>query len=127
MAQTVAINSNWTALTGKTLSRQSVLTSKIKEAVFDVCVSCCCTYCTGGITVDLSAGSRITTIISAEVTELSNSLVAQYNPAACSPAATGTVVFSDEAAGCCATALAEIACGSCLIQCSTFKVHVIGF
>ncbi len=126
MAIVETINANWERISGKELSRQSILTSRTKETLIDVAIDCCDTYCTGGITVDLSAGGRISTILTADVIQVSNQLQAVYTPAACDAAATGTVIFHDEG-GACTTALAEIACGSCLIQCITFKVHVIGF
>lgn len=127
MAITSTINSNWKNITGKTNSRQSALTSKVKEAVIDVTIGCADTYTTGGIVVDLSACGTITTILTASINEVSSSLQAQYNPVACDAASTATVQFHDEVAAACATALAEIACASALIQCVTFKAHVIGF
>ena len=129
MAIVETVNSDWVGITGKTLSIQSKLNSKMLETIVDVVVGCADTYpmCQGGIVTDLSACGRLATILYADIFNVSNSLQGQYNPAACCAAATGTVVFSDELPGASAVALAEIAGCSAAIQCMTFRVHVIGF
>jgi len=125
MAITSTINTNWKNLTGKTNSRQSALTSKLKEAVIDVAIGCADTYPTGGIVTDLSACNTITTIVTASVNEVSVGLNSEYNPVACDAAATATIQFYESAAT--GLPMLELACGSAELQCVTFKVHVIGF
>lgn len=77
MAITALVNSDYQSITGKTLSTQAELLSKLKVAIVDV------TYTTedydiGGNVVDLSLGSRIDTIIACEVLEVSTGHSIQY-------------------------------------------------
>jgi len=125
MAVVETVNTNWRNLTGKTNSRQSALTSKLRETVIDVTIGCTDTYPTGGIVTDLTACGTITTIITASVNEISTGFVGQYNPIACDAAACTTIQFY-EGSGAGAT-LTELCCGNTDIRCVTFKVHVIGF
>lgn len=88
MALTIAVNSDYQSITGKTLSVQAELLSKLKVAIVDV------TYATedydiGGNTVDLTLDGRLTTIIAVEVLEVSTGNSVQYVPAAAGAAATG--------------------------------------
>ena len=129
MAVVTTVNTDWQNITGKTLSHQSVLTSKMKEAVVCVAIgSCNYPMCNDGYVVDLSLCGRITTIISAtpEDLEVSNTLlVAQYVPDTCNEAATGTLHYY-EAAGNCAPLRELPACESDA-ACTTVKFHIIGF
>ena len=131
MAVVTTVNCDWQNITGKTLSHQSVLTSKMKEAVVCVAIGACnYPMCDTGYTVDLSLCGRITTIISAtpEHLEVSNTLlVAQYVPDCCNEAATGTLHYYEVAAGACPLPMSELpACESCA-ACTTVKFHIIGF
>jgi len=129
MAVVTTVNCDWQAITGKTLSRQSVLTSKMLEAVVCVAIGAC-NYpaCNAGYVVDLSLCGRVTTIISAipEPLEVSNTLLtAQYVPAACGAAATGTLHYYEVAAVC--TPFGELAMCATDAACTTVKFHIIGF
>jgi len=88
MTLTIAQNSDHKSLTGKTLSVQAELLSKLKVAIVDV------TYATedydiGGNVVDLSLDGRIDTIIAVEVLEVSTGNSVQYVHGAASAAALG--------------------------------------
>jgi len=91
MANTIAVDSNWENLTGKTLSIQSELTSKLKTAVIDITAGCSDTYATNGVTVDLSLGGRISTVIEVSIISNDGGLLLQYVPAAGNAAATGKI------------------------------------
>ena len=67
MAITIAQNADHKSLTGKTLSIQSELTSKLKSTIVDVTYGGSDNYATNGNTVDLSLGGRISTVIGAEI------------------------------------------------------------
>jgi len=129
MAVVTTVNCDWTSITGKTLTRQSVLTSKMKEAVVCVAIgSCNYPMCNTGYTVDLSLCGRITTIISAipEDLEVSDTLLkAQYVPACAGAAATGTLHYYEVAAVC--TPFGELAACAACAACTTVKFHIIGF
>lgn len=132
MAVVSTINSDWSTVTGKTLSVQSKLVSKMLETVICVAIGACAyPACNAGYTVDLSASGRITTIISAIPNDAevgTNTLIiSQYVPAAAGAAATGTLHFYESTANACNIPLAELpACATCA-QCETVKFHVIGF
>jgi len=88
MTLAIAQNSDHKSLTGKTLSVQAELLSKLKVAIVDV------TYATedydiGGNVVDLSLDGRIDTIIAVEVLEVSTGNSVQYVHGASSAAALG--------------------------------------
>ena len=89
MAITVAQNSDHKSLTGKTLTVQSQLTSRLRTAIVDVTYGGSDNYATNGNTVDLSMGGRISTVIGAEVLHTSAGLLLQYVPATAGAAATG--------------------------------------
>lgn len=125
MAIVSTVNTNWRNLTGKTNSRQSALTSKLKESVIDVALGCADNYVTGGIVTDLSACGTITTIVTASVNEVSVGLNSEYNPVALCAASTATIQFYESAGA--GLPMTELACASCETNCITFKVHVIGF
>jgi len=131
MAIVSTINSDWTSITGKTLSIQSKLVSKMKEVVICVAIGACAyPMCNTGYTVDLSAGGIITTIIEATPRNLEVTgdtlLVSDYVPAACDAAATGTLHFYETAAVV-DLPLDELDACSALAQCLTVKFHVYGF
>jgi hypothetical protein len=130
MANTVTVDSNQQSLTGKTLSVQSELTSKLLTTVVDVVFGACDTYLTTGVTIDLSLGGRISTII--EATIISNDLgfILEYVPAALNAAATGKVKVRgvDPAdAGGAITFFPEIANASALVNDLNIKIRVVGF
>ena len=132
MAITSTVNSNWEDLTGKTLSVQSKLTSKLKEVVICVAIGMCAyPMCNAGYTVDLSAGGRIDTIVYAQPRNLevgtNTLLVSDYVPAACDAAATGTLHFYEGDANASAVPLSELPACATDAQCSTVKFYVIGF
>lgn len=127
---TVIQNANHKSLTGKTLSIQSELTSKLKSVIVDVTFGGSENYATNGVTVDLSLGSRISTVIAAQIYDGNKGLLLQYVPAAGNAAATGKVKCYGEdhtAKGSAPRALAELANASTATQNMTFKVRVLGF
>lgn len=133
MAIVTAINADWTAQTGKTLSKQSVLNSQILEVNATVTIGMCCNYpgCAAGYTVDLSFCGRVATIIEVnfENMEVGAScctlLVSRYEYAACCAAATGTLHLFEGT--CAVTPLGELPnCATCA-TCKVVRVHVIGF
>lgn len=127
---TVIQNANHKSLTGKTLSIQSELTSKLKSVVVDVTFGGSENYATNGVTVDLSLGSRISTVIAAQIYDGNKGLLLQYVPATGNAAATGKVKCYGEdhtAKGSAARAFAELANASTATQGMTFKVRVLGF
>ena len=82
MAITVAQNSDHKSLTGKTLTVQSQLTSRLRTAIVDVTYGGSDNYATNGNTVDLSMGGRISTVMAVEIFHVSTGLLLQYEPAA---------------------------------------------
>jgi len=130
MANTVAVNADWEDLTGKTLSIQSELTSKLKTTVVDVTAGACDTYTTGGITVDLSLGGRIKNIIEASIISNDGGLLLEYVPAAGGAAATGKIKAygtDPAAAGGAVAAFAELANSSSDWSSLGIKIRVVGF
>ena len=133
MANTVAVNSDWEKLTGKTLSVQSELTSKLKTTVVDVTLAGSDTYSTNGVTVDLSLGGRISTIIEASIISNDKGLLLEYVPAALGAAATGKIkafgYINYDSAGTNTTpeALSELANASAIVNSLAIKIRVVGF
>ncbi len=130
MANTVTVDSNQQSLTGKTLSIQSELTSKLLTTVVDVLVGACDTYATCGITTDLSLGGRIKTIIEASIISNDGGFLLEYVPAALGAAATGKIKVRgvDPAnAGGAITFFPEIANASALVASLGIKIRVVGF
>lgn len=130
MTLTVAVDSTYQKLTGKTLFVQSLLASRIKEADVVVTFGASDTYTTGGVTVDLSLNGRITTIL--DVTPISNDkgVHVQYVPATASAAATGKVKLwgIDPAAGGGAVgAFSELASSSAVVNSMVLKLRVRGY
>lgn len=108
-------------------SWQALTVSKQKVKVFNVAFGACENYTTGGITLDLSDGGRIQTATFVITGQLSDpSLIPAYTASACDVASTGKIQFFHEAAGACATELAELACASCATNSVSLKVFVIG-
>ena len=139
MAATTTVNADYDNLTiGKNLTPQSALTSKMRTAVLCVAFDCCNPYMCGGLTVDLSAGNRIKTIISAIPSCGPDGLLLKYEPDACccslNCATSGTLKAFQSAevvvCGCCNTAAAPLVqltnCDTDL-QCQTIKFNITGF
>lgn len=89
MAITVAVDAREQNVTGKTLSIQSKLTSKLKESTITVTFGAGDNYATGGNTVDLSLGGRISTIHSVVFCSNDKGVLLQYVPSANNVASTG--------------------------------------
>jgi hypothetical protein len=130
MAITIIQNANHKSLTGKTLSIQSELTSKLKSVVVDITYAAGDGYLTGRIVVDVSLGSRISTVIGAEILDGNKGLLLQYIPSATNAASTGKIKCYGEdhtAKGAAARAFAELANASTAVNSMTCKIRVLGF
>ena len=130
MAITIAHNADHKSLTGKTLSIQSELTSKLKTTVVDVTYGASDNYATNGNTVDLSLGSRINTIIGASIIHCNKGLLLQYAPAAAGAAATGKIkAFGHTPTSATATvvALEELDNADTAVNSMTIRIRIIGF
>ena len=130
MAITIAHNADHKSLTGKTLSIQSELTSKLKTTVVDVTYGASDNYATNGNTVDLSLGSRINTIIGASIIHCNKGLLLQYAPAAAGAAATGKIkAFGHTPTSSTATvvALEELDNADTAVNSMTIRIRIIGF
>jgi hypothetical protein len=91
MAIAIVQNADHKSLTGKTLSIQAELTSKLKSTIVDVTYGGSDNYATNGNVVDLSLGSRISTVIGEQILHCNKGLLLQYVPAAAGAAATGKI------------------------------------
>jgi hypothetical protein len=131
MAITIIQNANHKSLTGKTLSIQSELTSKLKSVVVDITYAAGDNYLTGGNVVDVSLGSRISTVIGAEILDGNKGLLLQYIPSATNAASTGKIKCYGQQAGAQAGAVAkvfdELAAASTAVNSMTCKIRVLGF
>ena len=130
MAITIIQNANHKSLTGKTLSIQSELTSKLKSVVVDITYAAGDGYLTGGNVVDVSLGSRISTVIGAEILDGNKGLLLQYIPSATNAASTGKIKCYGEdhtVKGAAARAFAELANESTAVNSMTCKIRVLGF
>jgi hypothetical protein len=130
MAITIIQNANHKSLTGKTLSIQSELTSKLKSVVVDITYAAGDNYLTNGNVVDVSLGSRISTVIGAEILDGNKGLLLQYIPSATNAASTGKIKCYGEdhtAKGSAARAFAELANASTAVNSMTCKIRVLGF
>ena len=130
MAITIAQNALHKSLTGKTLSIQSELTSKLKSVVVDITYAGNEAYATNGNVVDLSLGGRIGTVIGAQIFDGNKGLVLQYVPATGGAAATGKIKCYGEdhtAKGSAARSFAELANASTAVNSMTCKIRVLGF
>lgn len=131
MAITIIQNANHKSLTGKTLSIQSELTSKLKSVVVDITYAAGDNYVTGGNVVDVSLGSRISTVIGAEILDGNKGLLLQYIPSATNAASTGKIKCYGQQAnaqsGAVAIVLDELASASTAVNSMTCKIRVLGF
>tara|TARA_R110002051_G_scaffold296175_1_gene362185 strand:- start:1838 stop:2230 length:393 start_codon:yes stop_codon:yes gene_type:complete len=130
MAITIAQNSDHKSLTGKTLSVQSTLTSKLKSTIVDVTYGASDNYATNGNTVDLSLGGRIRTVIGATILHSNKGLLLQYAPAAAGAAATGKIkAYGHTPTSATATviALEELDNADTAVNSMTIRIVVTGF
>ena len=130
MAITIIQNANHKSLTGKTLSIQSELTSKLKSVVVDITYAAGDNYTVGGNVVDLSLGSRISTVIGTQIFDGNKGLLLQYIPAVSNAAATGKIKCYGEnhaAKGSAPRALLELEAANTATNSMTCKIRVLGF
>ena len=130
MAITIVQNADHKSLTGKTLSIQAELTSKLKSTIVDVTYAAGDNYATGGNVVDLSLGSRISTVIGAQILHSSAGLLLQYVPAAAGAAATGKIkCFGHTPTSATATvvALEELDNSDTAVNSMTIRIRIIGY
>jgi len=130
MAITIEQNADHKSLTGKTLSIQSELTSKLKSTIVDVTYGASDNYATNGNTVDLSLGGRISTVIGAEILHSDKGLLLQYVPAAAGAAATGKIkAYGQEPTSATSTviALGELDNADTAVNSMTIRIRIIGF
>ena len=130
MAITVAQNSDHKSLTGKTLTVQSQLTSKLKSVISDITYGGSDNYATNGNTVDLSLGGRIKTVIGCEILHASAGLLLQYVPATAGAAATGKIkAYGHTPTSSTGTviALEELDNADTAVNSMTIRVRVTGF
>jgi hypothetical protein len=128
MVTTVTVNADYDNLTiGKNLTPQSALTSKMRTAVLDVAFDCMTPYTTGGLTVDLTACGRISTIITAVPANGPDGLLLKY-VADCCPvdcASSGTLLAFQTAT--CMAPLVELCACDTDLQCQTIRFNITGF
>jgi|TARA_B110000196_G_scaffold16545_1_gene13054 hypothetical protein len=130
MAITIAQNALHKSLSGKTLSIQSELTSKLKSVVVDITYAAGDNYTVGGNVVDLSLGNRIGTVIGAQIFDGNKGLVLQYAPSATNAAGTGKIKCYGEnhaAKGSAPRALLELEAANTATNSMTCKIRVLGF
>lgn len=130
MAITVAQNSDHKSLTGKTLSVQSVLTSRIRTSIVDITYGASDNYATDGNTVDLSMGGRISTVMAVEIFHVSTGLLLQYVPAAAGASATGKIKaygHTPTSATSTVIALEELDNADTAVNSMTIRVRITGF
>jgi hypothetical protein len=130
MAITVAQNSDHKSLTGKTLSVQSVLTSRIRTSIVDITYGASDNYATDGNTVDLSMGGRISTVMAVEIFHVSTGLLLQYVPATAGAAATGKIKaygHTPTSATSTVIALEELDNADTAVNSMTIRVRITGF
>jgi hypothetical protein len=131
MAITVAVDANQEKLAGKTLSVQSELTSRLLSTVVDVTFGACDTYTSCGVTVDLSLGGRVSTVIEASIISNDKGLLLEY--VAGTTAANGKIKaygeIKDDPAGVAtdAAALTELSNASAIVNSMGIKIRVVGF
>jgi hypothetical protein len=130
MAIAIVQNADHKSLTGKTLSIQAELTSKLKSTIVDVTYGASDNYATNGNVVDLSLGSRINTVIGAQIVHCNKGLLLQYVPAAAGAAATGKIkCFGHTPTSSTATvvALEELDNADTAVNSMTIRIRIIGF
>jgi hypothetical protein len=130
MAIAIIQNADHKSLTGKTLSIQAELTSKLKSTIVDVTYGASDGYATNGNVVDLSLGSRISTVIGAQILHCNKGLLLQYVPAAAGAAATGKIkCFGHTPTSATATvvALEELDNADTAVNSMTIRIRIIGY
>ena len=130
MAIAIIQNADHKSLTGKTLSIQAELTSKLKSTIVDVTYGGSDNYATNGNVVDLSLGSRISTVIGAQILHCNKGLLLQYAPAAAGAAATGKIkCFGQTPTSATATvvALEELDNADTAVNSMTIRIRIIGY
>ena len=132
MAAVTSVNADYDRLTiGKNLTPQSALTSKLRTAVLCVVFDCCNAYTAGGLTVDLSADGRISTIITAIPLCGPDGILMKYEPDCCpvNCASSGTLKgFEQTPTGCTSPIeLSELAACATDFNCQTIKFQITGF
>ena len=130
MAIAIIQNADHKSLTGKTLSIQAELTSKLKSTIVDVTYGASDGYATNGNVVDLSLGSRISTVIGAQILHCNKGLLLQYAPAAAGAAATGKIkCFGHTPTSATATvvALEELDNADTAVNSMTIRIRIIGY
>ena len=130
MAIAIVQNADHKSLTGKTLSIQAELTSKLKSTIVDVTYGGSDNYATNGNVVDLSLGSRISTVIGAQILHCNKGLLLQYVPAAAGAAATGKIkCFGHTPTSATATvvALEELDNADTAVNSMTIRIRIIGY
>ena len=130
MAIAIIQNADHKSLTGKTLSIQAELTSKLKSTIVDVTYGGSDNYATNGNVVDLSLGSRISTVIGAQILHCNKGLLLQYAPAAAGAAATGKIkCFGHTPTSTTATvvALEELDNADTAVNGMTIRIRIIGY
>ena len=130
MAIAIIQNADHKSLTGKTLSIQAELTSKLKSTIVDVTYGGSDNYATNGNVVDLSLGSRISTVIGAQILHCSAGLLLQYVPAAAGAAATGKIkCFGQKPTDATTTviALEELDNADTAVNSMTIRIRIIGY
>ncbi len=130
MAIAIIQNADHKSLTGKTLSIQAELTSKLKSTIVDVTYGASDNYATNGNVVDLSLGSRISTVIGAQILHCNKGLLLQYVPAAAGAAATGKIkCFGHTPTSATATvvALEELDNADTAVNSMTIRIRIIGY
>lgn len=119
---TIAVNSDYQSLVGKTLHIQAELTSKLKVAIVDITYDTV-VYDTNGNLVDLSLDGRLKTIIAVEVLEVTTGHVGTYIHGANSAAALGKLKLYE--AGTASAPLDEVDSSEAITL--TCKFRVFGF
>ena len=130
MAIAIIQNADHKSLTGKTLSIQAELTSKLKSTIVDVTYGASDGYATNGNVVDLSLGSRISTVIGAQILHCNKGLLLQYAPAAAGAAATGKIkCFGHTPTSSTSTvvALEELDNADTAVNSMTIRIRIIGY
>ena len=130
MAIAIIQNADHKSLTGKTLSIQAELTSKLKSTIVDVTYGGSDNYATNGNVVDLSLGSRISTVIGAQILHCNKGLLLQYAPAAAGAAATGKIkCFGQKPTDATTTviALEELDNADTAVNSMTIRIRIIGY
>jgi hypothetical protein len=130
MAIAIIQNADHKSLTGKTLSIQAELTSKLKSTIVDVTYGASDNYATNGNVVDLSLGSRISTVIGAQILHCNKGLLLQYVPATAGAAASGKIKcfgYTPTSETATVVALEELDSGDTAVNSMTIRIRIIGY